>query len=656
MASKSMRIQGLGTRGNLSPLEGNVMFKSALWIVIANLFEAFGFFSMGSGQVTFYTSSRWMNTSMIRAMEYASIMSCIAFITPVIGSVIADAYLGRYRVILYSSIVAAVAAIGTCLAVHYENKTMFLLCFMGLFSWSAGQLKPNLLVLGADQFNEQEPQQLKQRGYYFGLYFWFANIAAAVAMFLINYIAFEGLGAIQVRTGFSILFPFIIGAACASIVLIIMTACGPFLFKPKPEGSLLLEFFKITKAALTNKPETNNGRILVASLIGLLLTVFIEIPMFFMNPRSKGTLEFRCTLGGLIIFLVGLVVIFGRDSSWVYHARTSAGKFSDRVITGSAEIYRITPFLALATPFFAVCNMMSTLFVAQGCQMRDNGYPPQCMLGFEGVAILIMIPFLNKVVYPFFQKVKGGKFTLTPLRKMVIGLFITSLAMVASSTIEYIRRSAPYAKETCTHEVMNKFRHRVGGNGDGMGSLTCNLQTLGREVDKLSSCGTNMVMKNGFKAIHIYPEKDISLYWMIVPYSLIGLAQSVFAVTMMEFFYAQVPNFVRSLCNSLFSISTAFGLMVGSLVTAICQNWISGNLDSTHVEYAYFVLFVLAIASSAVTAIVSQGFEYKPGTSGYLHDTRIVSNEADNQSGVYDGQTCSNQEQLEEQRSDMVQL
>jgi len=655
MTLKSRKLQGIGPDGNLSPIEGNVIFKSALWIILANLFEAFGFFSMTSGQVTFYTSSQWMHTGMVRAMEYQSIMSAIAFITPVIGSIIADGYLGRYRMILVSAIVASLSAIGTVLAINCQNKALFLVCFMGLYSWSVGQLKPNLIVLGADQFNEQKPEQLKQRGYYFGTYYWFANIAAAVAMFLINYISFEGLGSVKIGSDFSYLFPFIIGAGATTMVLITMAAFGNNFFRPKPEGSLVVEFGKITKAALTNKPEKNHGRILVGSLIFLILTVVIEVPSFFMDPSSNGTLAFQCTLGVLILVLSGLVVIFGRDSSWVHHARASAGKFSDRTIAGTAEVYRITPFLALAVPFWSVYNSMSTLFVAQGCQMEDNGYPPQCILGFEGVAILIVIPFLNKVVYPFFQKFKGGKYTLTPLRKLVIGLFITSLAMISSAAIEYKRRSAPIAYEKCTNEVIERFRHRVGGTGDAMGSLACRQDTLGKDVMKLSSCGTNTVNSDGTASIRIYPEKKMSLYWMIVPYSLVGFAEVLFSVTCLEFFYAQVPSFVRSLCNSLYSISTAFGLMVGSLVTAICQNWITGNLNETHLEYAYFVLFGLCIASMTVTAIVSQGFEYKPGTSGYVHDNRVAlalsscgddrSSDCSSSVGSADGAGCSNKEE-----------
>jgi dipeptide/tripeptide permease len=54
----------------------------------------------------------------------------------------------------------------------------------GLFVFLApgsGAVKPNLIVMGGDQFDEDDPREAKMKSSYFSYFYWCTNIAAFAA-------------------------------------------------------------------------------------------------------------------------------------------------------------------------------------------------------------------------------------------------------------------------------------------------------------------------------------------------------------------------------------------------------------------------------------------------------------------------------------------
>jgi peptide/histidine transporter 3/4 len=52
--------------------------------------------------------------------------------------------------------------------------------FIGV-AFGSGAVKPNLIVMGGDQFDEDDPREAKMKSSYFSYFYWCTNVAAFVA-------------------------------------------------------------------------------------------------------------------------------------------------------------------------------------------------------------------------------------------------------------------------------------------------------------------------------------------------------------------------------------------------------------------------------------------------------------------------------------------
>ena len=62
------------------------------------------------------------------------------------------------------------------------------------------------------------------------------------------------------------------------------------------------------------------------------------------------------------------------------------------------------------------------------------------------------------------------------------------------------------------------------------------------------------------------------------------------AVSCYEYFYATVPPHMRSVCQSVNLLCTAFGSLAAAGLNAACAAWVPNNLDEGHLEYVFFLL------------------------------------------------------------------
>ena len=59
---------------------------------------------------------------------------------------------------------AAIVTVGA----YISNSIIFFIGFFGFVTLGSGAVKPNLIVLGGDQFDENDPKQNAQKSTYFG--------------------------------------------------------------------------------------------------------------------------------------------------------------------------------------------------------------------------------------------------------------------------------------------------------------------------------------------------------------------------------------------------------------------------------------------------------------------------------------------------------
>merc|ERR1739838_56322 len=534
------------------------------------------------------------------AQQMQAISSSLANVSPIVGSVVADSWLGRYMTALIGSGLSIIGSSVMIAGAYTLIDWLFLVFFFLFYVAPVAVVKPNMIVFGADQFLERDPYQMKQREKFFSLNYWLQNIAGFLSFLIMSQIAIEGMGAITVE--FAYTFVFILGT-CSTVISFLCIIIGARkLWARAPQGSVLGEFGAITMDAFKDG-KNSRGILTLFGLITLFVSVFVSIITYFIDCPPLNYI-----LAGLICLCCIILAVWGGDSTWVLKANRDNpqdARFSPEQVSAVKDVYRLSPYIAYCIPFWAIYNQQYTGWTAQGCQMDNRigslEIAPSSMPAYNSLAIIIFIPICDLVILPFLAKFKGGKFAFTPLRRIGVGFFLGALALMAAAIIEFARRDAPIMMGECTLALKNKGECDV----------------VGEQSALLSSCYSY----SGDLASERVPKHAISIWWQLFAFCTIGLSEVLVAITYWDFFYSQVPPGIRSVCQAANFLTQALGTLVGAVINSICISWLPNNLDRGNQEYMLFINMGFILITWIFFVVLSPKFEYKPGTSGFPWDT-----------------------------------
>ncbi|GAB1735404.1 hypothetical protein NU219Hw_g3038t1 [Hortaea werneckii] len=91
-------------------------------------------------------------------------------------------------------------------------------------------------------------------------------------------------------------------------------------------------------------------------------------------------------------------------------------------------------------PIFWVCyGQFSSNFVSQAAQMQGHGMPNDLMQNFDPISIIVFIPILDKLVYPALRK---ARVELKPIARITIGFCLAGLCLAYAAIVQHIIYSA----------------------------------------------------------------------------------------------------------------------------------------------------------------------------------------------------------------------
>ena len=200
---------------------------------------------------------------------------------------------------------------------------------------------------------------------------------------------------------------------------------------------------------------------------------------------------------------------------------------------------------------------MNNAFPSQACQMDVRLGSSQFNGAFynisDALAIVIFTPIFETCVFPLISRLKGSPVRLG--QKILAGLVIAAASNISAAWLESKRREAPYLCEA--------------------GFSQC---APGYTQDGLE--GTRM--------------KDISAFWIFIPFILVGISEILVNPCMYCFCYESAPAQVRSLVQA---INLFFSGSVSNAFTAVVSKLLYPNdLDSGGLEHYYFVNASMAVA------------------------------------------------------------
>ncbi|KAL8482504.1 hypothetical protein ACS0TY_028615 [Phlomoides rotata] len=347
-----------------------------------------------------------------------------ASLLPLLGAFLADSFLGRYRMIIVASVLY-ILGLG-CLslsAVIYSfdpsecqnspNSTscspprfQIILFFFSLYvvAFAQGGHKPCVQAFGADQFDEQDPEECKAKSSFFN--WWYFSFCAGVLMslFALNYIQDN----LSWGLGFGI--PCIM--MCFSLIVFLLGSFTYRFSKKSDERSPFLRIGQVFVRAARNWQTSPSAISMEAEAQGIL--PYEDFQQYkFLNKALVG-------LNG------------SKDDGEIC-------SISD--IEEAKAVLRLIPIWTTCLVYGVVFSQSSTLFTKQGVTMDRHIVPSfqipaaslQSLISFS---IVVSIPIYDCVLLPIARALSGKPSGISMLQRIGTGMFLSLLSMVFAALVE----------------------------------------------------------------------------------------------------------------------------------------------------------------------------------------------------------------------------
>jgi len=330
---------------------------------------------------------------------------------PLLGAWLADRYFGKYRTILYLSLVYCAGH--ACLALFETNKSGF---FTGLFliALGSGGIKPCVSAFVGDQFDQSSKTLARL---VFDAFYWIINFGSFFA---------------------SLLMPWFLrwwGPAVAFGIPGLLMGLATLIFwfgrreyvniaptPPHPDS-----FLSVAARLLFSGDRDGRSNRLLAAAGGILALLFVVLG--FVDLGRMLWLHATPIVGAASLWCLALVVAIGFAGAAVWRQlnQTPAGH-SDEAIQGARHVIRIMVLFFLVTPFWSLFDQKASTWVLQAAGMtKPNWFEPSQMQALNPLLVMILIPFNNLVLYPLLRRTGIEP---TALRRMGAGIACSSLSWV----------------------------------------------------------------------------------------------------------------------------------------------------------------------------------------------------------------------------------
>lgn len=112
----------------------------------------------------------------------------------------------------------------------------------------------------------------------------------------------------------------------------------------------------------------------------------------------------------------------------------------------------------------------------------------------------------------------------------------------------------------------------------------------------------------------------ISVFWLVPQYSIFGIAEGFTSIGRLEFFYDQAPDGMQSMGTAMYLSSVGVANFLSSVLISIVNKatrnnasgrWIGTNLNTSHVDYFYWLLAAMCLVELAIFAVLAMSYRYK---------------------------------------------
>ncbi|XP_027343078.1 protein NRT1/ PTR FAMILY 5.4-like [Abrus precatorius] len=393
-------------------------WHAAIFIIIMEAADRFAYQGLASNLITYFTNVLHQPISV--ATKNVNTWVGVSALIPLLGGFIADSYLGRFKTIIFSSLIYIVGMVFLTLSASVmKHKKLF---FISLYVVSIGDggHKPCVQTFAADQFDDNTAEERDVKSSFFNLWYLAIVFGSTLAVFVAIYV--------QDNVGWGV------GLGVLGGVLVIALAL------------FLLGIKRYRKESPKGSPFTSIAHVFVAAFRKWRVKGTRDHENYWYGHDDGGPLQPKdqSKLGTLVHtddyrFLDKAMIIDERDA-------TSKSKDTWRLcsVTQVEEVklvLRLIPIWLSCLMFTAIQSQLGTYSVKQGATMvRSIGphfqIPPASLQGFVGIMIFCAMPIYDRVFVPIARNITGHPSGITMLQRIGTGLALSILNMVVSAIVE----------------------------------------------------------------------------------------------------------------------------------------------------------------------------------------------------------------------------
>ncbi|XP_019960053.2 solute carrier family 15 member 1b [Paralichthys olivaceus] len=365
---------------------------SIFFIVVNEFCERFSYYGMRAVLVLYFKYFLKWDDDFATTIYHAFVALC--YLTPILGAIVADSWLGKFKTIIYLSIVYTVGQVVMAVsAIHDitdankdgtpDNMTLHIVLSMVgllLIALGTGGIKPCVAAFGGDQF---EDHQEKQRSTFFSIFYLSINAGSLLSTIITPVLRSQECGIYSQQKCYPLAFG--VPAALMVVALIVFIVGSGMYNKTAPQGNIIVKVCKCIWFAIRNR---------------------------FRHRSSQ----------------------YPKKEHWMDWAEDKY----DRLLIAQVKMVLKVLFLYLPLPmFWALFDQQGSRWTLQATTMDgDFGIliiQPDQMQTVNPILILILVPVVESVLYPLIAKCS---FNFTPLRRMTVGMIFAALAFVVAALVQ----------------------------------------------------------------------------------------------------------------------------------------------------------------------------------------------------------------------------
>ncbi|XP_057530616.1 protein NRT1/ PTR FAMILY 6.1 [Amaranthus tricolor] len=244
-------------------------------------------------------------------------------------------------------------------------------------------------------------------------------------------------------------------------------------------------------------------------------------------------------------------------------------------------LIKLLPIPACTIMLNLILTEFLTLSVQQAYTLNTHigrlKVPVTCMPVFPALSIFLVLSLYYYIFVPVSRRITGHPHGASQLQRVGIGLGISILSVAWAGVFERFRR--------------------------------------------------HYAISHGYQFSFLTQMPNLSAFWLLIQYCLIGIAEVFCIVGLLEFLYEEAPDAMRSIGSAYAAVAGGLGCFAATILNNIIKaatvdkqrsnlSWLSQNINTARFDYLYWLLTVLSIINFGIFLYAARRYKYRTVQAG----------------------------------------